>query len=216
MSTDRDRRPSAERRETREVVVDEPGLSAATNARLTEDVRDAVGADRVGVPADRARPSRGETAVRPRPRVLLIPRDFMNLMIVGSGIVGGAILALITNQWWLLPLAVIVLWLMTYAVVRVIVAMTSHDERPAPSTVAAMEEEGVIDPERHFTELVDEFTEEHGAAGTQARTEEPHEDPAKAAAEQRSASTPTGGPSRPVGPRRGSAAPPRRRARERH
>jgi hypothetical protein len=77
--------------------------------------------------------------------------------------------------------------------------MMMTTERPAPSLVAAMEEEGVINPERHFTRLVDEFRETDTDDG-EDRSTAVNDDPAAVAAEQGSAMTPTSGPSRAVGP----------------
>lgn len=199
--------------ETRDVVVNEPDLSAATNRRLTEEVQAAVGEERVEVPADRPHPSAGEAVPRPRRLAPWAPSGYMIMMIITSGIVGGAILALITNEWWVLPLVFAVLAVMTAIVVAVTMGMTTNTERPSPSTVAAMEEEGIADPERHFTELVEEYAPDHGAEGHNERTSSAEAEPGKAAAEQRAAGTPASGPTRPVGPRRGGEHAQRQRRR---
>jgi hypothetical protein len=89
---------------------------------------------------------------------------------------------------------------MTYLVVAMIIKMTSNPERPAPTTVAAMEAEGVDDPEQLFSDVVAEFTPDSDAGGETGRTTDAVDDPAQAAAEQRDATTPSGGPSRSVGP----------------
>jgi F0F1-type ATP synthase assembly protein I len=183
--------------EEREVLVDEPQLSPAVNEALTDEVRDAVGRRRVEVPVARTQVSRGEPV--DRTRVGWRPDKFMLVMISAAGIVVGAIIALLLDHWWVLIPVVLVLWLVTYAVVVTIMRMTSVTEHPSPETVAAMEEEGVADPDRHFDDLVREFTPEHPEGGD-ARTVSAEQDPARAAAEHRGAMTPSGGPSRPAGP----------------
>jgi hypothetical protein len=104
------------------------------------------------------------------------------------------------HSWWTVVLAFLVLAAMTYIVVAMIIKMTSNPERPSSTTVAAMEEEGVTDPEQLFSDVVAEFTPEPDADGETGRTVDAVEDPATAAAEQRDATTPSGGPSRAVGP----------------
>ena len=111
-----------------------------------------------------------------------------------------AALAVVTHVWWTIVLALIVLAAMLYLVVAIIIKMTSNPERPSSTTVAAMEEEGIDDPEQLFSDVVAEFTAEPDADGETGRTTDAVDDPAAAAAEQRDATTPSGGPSRAVGP----------------
>ena len=190
--------------ERRAVEVSEPELSAETNAVLTDEVRDVIGADEVEVPVERPHPSSGEPVEHRR--TLPIPFPLPNNLVIAQGgvalVVIGAIaaLAVVTHRWWTLALAVLVLGAMTYVVVAMIIKMTSNPERPGPTTVAAMEQEGVNDPEQLFSDVVAEFTAEPDAADQSGRTVDVVDDPAAAAAEQRSATTPSGGPSKPVGP----------------
>ena len=182
--------------EDRTVEVDDPSLSAGANRRLTEQVREVVGADHVRVPADRPHPSHGEsipTGLRPR----LTANRWALGMGVAIGVVVGVIVALVTSSWWLLPVAIVVLGLATFVVVEMILGLTDHSERPDPSTVALMEDDGVHDPEERFSEFVDEFT---ASAPDGHRTTAVEDDPAQAASEQDAAGTPTGGPSQEVGP----------------
>jgi len=105
----------------------------------------------------------------------------------------------VIGQWWILPLVFVVLGLVTAGVVTTVLTMLSNRERPSPTTVAALEEDGVGDPERHFSELVKEFTPEPSDNG-EHRTTAVEDDPASAADEQEDAITPSGGPSEAVGP----------------
>jgi hypothetical protein len=191
------------RLERRAVEVHEPRLSEPTNARLTHDVREVVGADQVEVPSGRSRPSAGEDVAHKRLLPLPpLPDSFAVAQVGAALIVVGAIaaLAVVVHRWWTLALAVVVLCTMTYVVVAMILKMTSNPERPSPSTVAAMEEEGVSDPEQVFSDVVAEFTEDPGTAGENRRSTAVEDNPAKATAEHRDAITPSGGQTRPIGP----------------
>jgi hypothetical protein len=192
---------SDDKLERREVTVDEPELSRSTNEQLTAEVREVVGDDHVTVPADRPRPSRGEASVEPGNRLAaeLKPNRFIMAMIGGSSLVIAAIIALVSGQWWLLPVVFIVLGVVTAGVVATVLRMMSNRERPSPTTVAALEEDGIGDPERHFSELVKEFTPEPSGDG-EHRTTAVEDDPASAGAEQEDAITPSGGPSEATGP----------------
>jgi hypothetical protein len=196
--------PNEPQLERRAVEVHEPGLSESTSAQLTDEVRDVIGADEVEIPVDRPYPSAGEHVKHHRS--LPLPFPLPNNFVVAQGglalVVIGAIaaLAVVTHAWWTLVLAFLVLAAMTYVVVAMIIKMTSNPERPSPTTVAAMEEEGIDNPEQLFSDVIAEFTPESGADGASGRTTDAVDDPAKAAAEQRDATTPSGGPSRSVGP----------------
>ena len=189
-------RDHAELSEQREVTIDEPRLSPAVNAALTDEVRDAIGRRRVDVPADRPHVSLGETSGRNR--LGWRPDQFMFVMVGAAGLVVGAIVALLLDHWWVLAPVVLVLWLVTYGVVAMIMRMTAISEHPSPETVAAMEDDGVADPERHFDDLVREFTPDPVPEGENRRTVPADEDPARAATEQRETITPSGGLSRPA------------------
>jgi hypothetical protein len=196
--------PNEPELERRAVEVHEPGLSDSTNAQLTDEVRDIIGADEVDVPADRPHPSTGEHVEHHR--TLPLPFPLPNNFVIAQGglalVVIGAIaaLAVVIHRWWTLVLAFLVLAAMTYLVVAMIIKMTSNPERPEPTTVAALEEEGVDDPEQLFSDLVAEFTADPNADGVAGRSTDAVDDPAAAAAEQRDATTPSGGPSTEVGP----------------
>jgi hypothetical protein len=193
---DREREP-----EVREVRVAEPQLSDQTNDHLTDEVRDVVGTDRVVVPPGRPRVSRGERAQASGGRLAAaLPNNFIIVMVGASFVVIAAIIALLIGDWWVLPSAVVVLGAVTAAIVATVFRMTNVRERPSPSMVAALEEEGVRDPERHFSELVAEYTENTGGKEQHLRTAAVEDDAPKAAAEQESAITPSGGPTEPSGP----------------
>jgi len=197
--------------ETRAVEVSDPGLSGEANRRLTEELREVVGEDSVRVPADRPRPSRGHDVPRQgvaeaigSHRAVLIG-TFMGFLTLG------AIISLSTGSWWFLPLAAGVHALGTMTVMAIVVRMTTITEKPSPETEAMLEEEGVSNPEEHFSDIVEEFTaapqvaEEVRPDGSE-RTVSAGQDPSAAAGEQRSAMSPSAGPSTPTGRRAVPAA----------
>jgi hypothetical protein len=113
----------------------------------------------------------------------------------GLALVVAAIVALAIGQWRILVGAVVVLGVVTAGVVATVLRMTSNPERPSAVTVAALEEDGVGDPERHFSELVAEFMADRAVEG-EHRTTAVEDDPAGAGAEHAHAMTPSGGSSR--------------------
>lgn len=197
--------------ETREVAAADPHLSAETNARLTEELRETVGTERVEVPVERPRASHGEQ--RQAPGLFGWLNESRLELLRGTVIVltFAAIVALVTNRWWVLPIAAGVHALGTMSVFLAAVRLTTLTEHPAPDVAAALSEEGISSPDEYFSKMVDEFraTPERGASevlspGNEERTADPLDDPAEAGAEQSSAPTPTSAPSEPV---KGGGAP---------
>jgi hypothetical protein len=192
--------------EEREVRAEDPELSEATNARLTTELRETIGADRVRVPADRPRASRGE---RPSQGQgvggYLGMHRFVLLRNAAILLTFAAIVALASGDWWILPLAAGIHALGTMTVVLTAIRMTTISEHPAPEVAAALAEEGVSSPDERFSEMVDEFrpapahgTGEVVSGGYNDRTVEAGSDPARAGAEQSTAWTATSGPTQPV------------------
>ncbi|HEX5146528.1 MAG TPA: hypothetical protein VFV85_05865 [Conexibacter sp.] len=184
--------------ERREVRAADPSLSPAANRVLTEELRRAVGRDAVDVP--RARPhaererhgGHGGVAVGFEQNRLVIAMAFLAALVVG------AVVSLVTGSWWFLLLAFGLDVLGVIAVVVLVLSMTTQVEHLSPSAYALLQDEGVEDPDAFFSELVEEYAPQGRAGG--ARPTPAHADPAQAAAEQRSAVTPSEHGSRPVGP----------------
>ena len=191
--------------EERQVRSADPELSEETNRRLTEELREAVGADHVVVPSDRPHPSEGEVD---RPTGPLTYLNQNRMTFVGAGLIAltfGAIIALITNTWWLLPLAAGIHALGTMSVVFGSLHLTTVTEHPSPTLAAALNEEGVTGADEHFSRLVEEFQPQPNATaaevatpGANRRTVSAGADPARAAAEQSGAITPTAEASEPA------------------
>jgi hypothetical protein len=192
--------------EEREVRSEDPGLSPETNRELTDELREVVGAERVRVPADRPHIARGEEPPKPGVGDYLSMHRFQLIRAAAIALTFGAIISLITNDWWFLPLAAGIHALGTMTVAITIVGMTTNIEHPSPEVAAAMSEEGVSNPDERFSRMVDEFRPEPErdvsevvSPGSNVRTGEAGADPGGARAEQSSAMTPTAGPSRPGG-----------------
>lgn len=83
--------------EEREVVAEDPGLSPETNALVTEELRQVVGADTVRVPVDRPRASRGEVRGRQGALAYLNQHRFQMLRAASITLTFGAIVALSTG-----------------------------------------------------------------------------------------------------------------------
>lgn len=206
-SGERARRPRRESEE-REVRAEDPEFTPETNALLTEELREVVGRDRVRVPAQRPHPSRGQVPQKGSASAYVNEHRFVVIRTAAIVLTFGAIVALATGDWWILPLAAAVHALGTMTVMLTIIRMTTVTEHPSPEVAAAMAEEGVSSPDERFTQMVDEFSEEakgkRGAGevlspGYNERSADAQAQPATAAAEQSSAITPTAQPSRPGG-----------------
>lgn len=199
--------PSAPpRTEYRAVLAEDPELPADLNQRLTTELREIVGADRLRVPADRPHATRGEHPEQHGVGAYLSMHRFQLIRATAIALTFGAIIALITADWWILPLAAGIHALGTMTVVITIVRMTTTIEHPSPELAAALADAGVHNPDEYFSRMVEEFQAEpeRGAAevlspGFNERTQEASVDPVGAAAEQSSAMTPTAEPSRPGG-----------------
>ena len=169
-----------------------PTLSADANHRLTEELRAVIGADTVRVPADRARPSQGE---RPKagPMDKMTNWTVITVGLVAVGVcVGLIILTALGGHWILTALAFVVLLVSLFLVTMSIIALASVTEYPDPGLVALLSEQGMLDPEIRFSEIVKEFIPD--VEEGEERPTDVLDDPAQAIAEQQGALTGTGHP----------------------
>jgi hypothetical protein len=187
----------------REVKSEDPDLSAEANRLLTEELCEAVGAERVEVPAD-ATPGDGT----PAPGFLAANRPLILVTFIAAVVVGG-IVSLVTGAWWALLIAVGLHALGTVIVGAGAIRLTTQVEHVSPARATRLEAEGVVDPDEKLTELVEEYAgakprgdREVLGAGFNERAADTQGQPAEATAEQASAVTPSGGEgSRPGGGR---------------
>ena len=197
-----DRAPEPELEE-REVRASDPALSPRTNARVTAELRQALGTDQAAVPVDRPHPSRGEQPAKGNALIYLSQNRLRIISGLFIALTFGGIIALITDTWWLLPLAAGIHALGTMTVLAVVLGLTTVTEHPSAELAAAMSDEGVTSPDDRFSRMVAEFRPGDPGAGasgalsprTDERSVSASLDPARAGAEQSGAMTPTAEPS---------------------
>jgi hypothetical protein len=119
-----------------------------------------------------------------------------------AALVIGGIVALSTGAWWAVVAALGLHALGTMLTATAAVELTTDVEHVAPETAARLEEEGVADPDRVLTALVEDFAGAERAGGapevissaSNDRTVHAMDDPARATVEQRTAMTPQSEP----------------------
>lgn len=165
----------------------DPNLSDEANARLTEELRDAVGRDRVWVPAETPRFSSRPHDARPgfvdeliRNRVVIGVSFFVLLAVAGT-------ITFVTGSVWVLPVAILLHAIGTFVVAGGALQITTEVEHASPQTAARLEQEGVSDPDALLTSMAEEFTASPDSPG--------------AAASQRTEITPSARPTAPSGGR---------------
>ena len=193
--------------ERREVRADDDSLSPRANELLTRELRSAVGSDEVVVPKDQ--PHRETQAHGGRSPFTAALSSNLPLILVTFfvALVVGAIIAMVTDQYWAVVVAAAVHAIGTLLVAGGAIALTTQTEHMDPTVAARLEEEGVGNPDAVLSDLVEEFSGAQQARGVpevvssghNERTVAPEEAPGQAAVEQRSAMTPTSGRSEVAG-----------------
>jgi hypothetical protein len=176
--------------EEREVKADDPNLSARLNARLTRELREVIGADLVVVPCERPHFSEGDQSGHGI--VAYVTMHGLQLVRATAIVLTFAlIVALVTNWWWLLPVAAGVHALGTMTVVLTTVRLLTISEHPSPELAAALSEAGISSTEEYFSDMADEFrpvptgsTGEVVSPGANERTADATVDPALAGADR--------------------------------
>jgi energy-converting hydrogenase Eha subunit C len=203
--------PHTERRAVRS---EDPSLSPRANELLTRELQEALGTDEVVVPKDEPRRSRDEHATHsPLAATLASNRPILIVTFLAALVLGG-IVALVTGAYWAVVLAAALHAIGTLIVAAGAIHLTTETEHVAPTVAARLEEEGVADPDRVLSELVEDFAgarEARGVAevvssGHNERTTAPDDDRARAAIEQRTALTPSSGATPAEGSRSAVAA----------
>jgi hypothetical protein len=203
---ERSSRPPTERRAVRS---EDPSLSPEANRLLTEELRAVVGRDDVEVAADAPRRTEERHGTHSRFVATLLSHRQILLVTLLAAIVVGGIVSLSTGAYWAVLVAVGLHAFGTMVVVAGAVQLTTEVEHVAPETAARLEAEGVADPDRVLTELVEDFAgaERAGgvpevlASGHNERTVHASDYPARAALEQRTAMTPQSEPGEAAGER---------------
>lgn len=174
--------------------MDQRKPSPKAKEALVDELRDAVGdeaVERADLDVDSAvrDTSEGTTPEASRSKLLFV--------VIGmAGVVVALIIALVLESWWLLIPLLAVHAVGTAIVVRTSFKTTTNVEKPAPTTQALLEDEGVDDPEAALNNLVDQTAErdedsraERAVAKPQEETEAT-DDPAGDVARQQESFTP--------------------------
>jgi hypothetical protein len=146
--------------ERRFVRSDDPSLSAEANAALTEELQQAVGAEHVSMPADAPDPATAERSGDSAAKATVVSMRPLFIVTLLAALTVGAVIALSTGSWWALVVAVGVHALGTMVVAAGAIQLTTQTEHASPQTTARLEEEGVADPDRVLSDLVEEYTGE--------------------------------------------------------
>jgi hypothetical protein len=146
--------------ERRFVRSDDPSLSAEANAALTEELQQAVGAEHVSMPADAPDPATAERSGDSAAKATVVSMRPLFIVTLLAALTVGAVIALSTGSWWALVVAVGVHALGTMVVAAGAIQLTTQTEHASPQTTARLEEEGVAEPDRVLSDLVEEYTGE--------------------------------------------------------
>jgi Flp pilus assembly protein TadB len=137
--------------------------------RLVDELRESVGdeaVDRADIDVDRAvaESGRAKTPESSRSRLMFVVFGALGIVVAG-------VVALVLQSWVVLVALLALHAVATAIVVATTLKTTENVEKPAPTTVAMLEEEGVDDPEGALNRLVDQAAEadEHGRAAEVAR-----------------------------------------------
>lgn len=179
-------------------------VSEEARETLIDELEDAVGkeaVDKADLDVDRA------ISERPHPVRSAFATSRLLIILTGAtALAVGMIAALALDNWWIVVGAMVVHGILTMVVISSSMTLFSQVEKPDPTVVAKLEEEGVDDPEPVINNLVEQVAgEEEGSRSKRAVTEDPgetrphEEDEAKAAARQQTATTPASEPSHQPG-----------------
>jgi len=189
--------PNEQDTEIREVVSDDPSLSPEANRVLTEEARAAVGADKVRVPRDTPHTERDRAGTHGSVAESFAANRLIIAITFGALLVVGAIVSLATGSWWAVVVAALVHAIGTFVVLTMLGSALRQTEHASPTATALLAEEGVADPDARLSDLVEEYSGVE--SGENAQPDDPSQEPARAATEQRSANTPAGVPTEPAG-----------------
>src|SRR4051794_12137455 len=143
--------------ERRFVRSEDPSLTPEANRLLTDEVRAVIGKDEVEVPVGTPhRSAERHAGHSPFVATLASNRPLLIVSFLAAIVVGG-IISLVTGWYVAVLLAVGLHALATMLVAAGAVQLTTQVEHVGPETAARLEEEGVADPDRVLTELVEDF-----------------------------------------------------------
>jgi hypothetical protein len=183
------------------------GPQNAKNDRARElligELEEVVGEDavsRADIDVDRAIARRSRSL-----RAAFVSSRLLILVVGGALLVAGVIASLATESWIWFGVAIFAHALLSIVVIGSAFAQTTQVEKPSPTTVTALEAEGVADPEGALNDLVEQVADAgegsrvKRAAIDDAAGAHADGDHATAALDQQGATTPASDPTRPPG-----------------
>jgi hypothetical protein len=178
---------------------DDPGLSAETTRRLRGELAEATGRDPAELGDIPLRQEAGSAGGHSAFVAQLIDARLLLGVTLIVLLIAGLVVALATGAWIVLVGLIALHAVGTAVVAAGVLQLTTETEHVSPELAARLEEEGVGDADRMFTNLVGDVTgdaERRGPAevvapGHDERVTSTEDDPARAGAEQRTALTPT-------------------------
>ena len=144
--------------EQRFVRSEDPNLSDEANAALTEEVQQALGTDRVELPAGAEDPATAQRSGDSRIKANAASMRPIFIVTFLAALTVGGIIALATGSWIALVIAVGIHALGTMVVASGAIQLTTETEHASPQTTALLEEEGVADPDRVLSDLVEDYS----------------------------------------------------------
>jgi hypothetical protein len=142
----------------RPVRSEDPGLSPEANAALTAELQQALGADRVSMPADAADPGTARRSGNSQAKATAVSMRPLLIITLAVALVVGVVVSLATGSWWALVAAAAVHAVGTMVVASGAIQATTEIEHASPETSARLEEEGVADPDRVLSDLVEDYS----------------------------------------------------------
>lgn len=196
---DAQREQDANRTERRVVRSEDPSLSPEANELLTHELREVIGKDEVVVPANAPHHSRERHADHGKASASLASNRPLLFVTFAAAVIVGGVVGLATGSYWVLVLALALHAVGTLLVTSGVIQLTTQTEHVDPDVAARLEAEGVADPDRALTELVEDYAGAQTARGVSEVVSSGHneltgnatDDPQQAAQQQRTAMTPS-------------------------
>jgi hypothetical protein len=193
------RQRQREQTERRVVRSEDPSLSPEANELLTHELRQVLGRDEVQVPVSAPRHSRERHADHDTAAASLASNRPLLFVTLATALIVGGIAALATGEYWILVAALALHAIGTLLVTSGVIQLTTQTEHVDPDVAARLEAEGVADPDRALTELVEDYAGAQTARGVSEVVSSGHNeltadatgDKAQAAQQQRTAMTPS-------------------------
>jgi hypothetical protein len=125
---------------------------------LLDELRDAVGdeaVERSDLDVNRALDRRPRSL-----RAAFVSSRLMLIVLGGALLTVGVVASLATENWLWFGVALAAHVLISTVVIAAAFSLMSQVEKPAPTTVTALEAEGVADPEHALNDLVEQVSEQ--------------------------------------------------------